>query len=434
MPISVLMPALSPTMTEGTLAKWLKKEGEDISAGDVLAEIETDKATMEVEAVDEGKLGKILVPAGTENVPVNELIAVLLEDGEDVKSINLDSLQAGSANSNEKVEEKPAAAPATPTANEAPLEVKMAPTPQPVSSSKDNRIVASPLAKRLAKEKGINLAMVKGSGPHGRIIRRDLENFSPSAAGGAMMTAVPPRDSSGMPAHDLVKNNNMRKAIARRLQQSKQQVPHFYLTVECEIDALLVLRKSINKKAERDAQEGQKPAYKVSVNDFVIKAVAMALMEVPEANAAWGDDAVKMFKSADVAVAVAIEGGLITPIIKDAQAKSMVMISNEMKELAAKARNGQLQPAEYEGGTFSISNLGMFGIDEFSAIINPPQGAILAVGQGAEKPVVKDGQITTATLMKCTLSTDHRVIDGAVGAQFMQAFQEYIQDPAMMLI
>jgi len=449
MPTPVLMPALSPTMTEGTLAKWVKKEGETVSSGDVIAEIETDKATMEVEAVDEGKLAKIIVAEGTANVAVNSPIAVLLEEGESLEDIDLKALKGSSASeaapapeqSNAQTSNQQSAEAQPSKSGEklastgpstAPAAQKSASQSSSQSSSSGGRIFASPLAKRMATEKGIDLRQVQGSGPKGRIIKRDIETFQPTV-GGAYIPS--PRGADGMPLSSEVTNTTMRKAIARRLSQSKQQVPHFYLTVECELDNLLSLRKSVNKKAEKLMQEGdEKPPYKVSVNDFVIKAVGLSLIDVPEANAMWTDDAIKMYNSADISVAVAIEGGLITPIVKDAQSKSLVEISKEMKQLAGKARKGQLQPQEYEGGTFSLSNLGMFGIETFQAIINPPQGCILAIGAGVEKPVVKDGDITTATVMKCTLSVDHRVVDGAVGAQFMAAFKEYIEDPAMMLV
>ena len=423
MPISILMPALSPTMKEGKLAKWTKKEGDKIKPGEVIAEIETDKATMEVEAVDAGKLGKILVPAGTENVPVNKMIGVLLEDGEDAGSID-----QFLSNDNKKVA-APAAAPTQTTAS--------APTMTQASTSSVQsgaRVFATPLARRIARDKGINLSNLRGSGPHGRITRSDVENAKPgqasSSGGSAMRTASGPNarqlaDLLGM-SYEAQPVSGMRKTIAARLSESKQTVPHFYLTADCRIDALMAARAALNEQANGK--------YKLSVNDFVIKAVAAALMKVPAANMAWSDSEVIQYKNADISVAVATPSGLITPIVKEAQNKSLPAISTEMKDLAARARDGKLKPLEYQGGTFSISNLGMYGVKDFAAIINPPQACILAVGAGVEQPVVQNGQIVIGTVMSATLSVDHRVVDGAVGAEFLKAFKEFIENPILMLV
>lgn len=428
MPHKVLMPALSPTMTEGKLAKWVKKEGDTVKAGQVIAEIETDKATMEVEAVDEGTLAKILVAEGTEGVAVNTVIAMLLEDGE--SAADLDKAAA-----NDKKPAAVASAPAAaPTAAAAPA-AKAAAAPAPAHTAGE-RIFASPLAKRLAKEKGINLATVKGSGPHGRIVKADLDKAPAGAvtpAAGKSPAAAPVSagpdaralaDAYGIP-YELVPNSGVRKVIARRLTESKQQVPHFYLTVDCEIDALLNLRKQLNEGAD---------SYKLSVNDFVIKATAQALAKFPKANVSWTDDAIVQYTRADVSVAVATENGLITPIIKDAATKSLKDISNEMKDLGLRARDGKLKPAEFQGGTISVSNLGMFGIREFSAIINPPQAAILAVGAGEQRAVVKDGQVKVANVMTVTASFDHRAIDGAVGAEYLQVFKKLIENPMGLIL
>jgi pyruvate dehydrogenase E2 component (dihydrolipoamide acetyltransferase) len=429
MPINVLMPALSPTMTEGNLAKWLKKEGDPIKAGDVIAEIETDKATMEVEAVDEGRLGKIVVAAGTEGVKVNDVIAVILEEGEDAGAI-----KAGA----------PAATPAPKPAAPKAASPAAAPTASPAAAPQANaggRVLASPLAKRIALEHGLDLSKILGSGPNGRVVRADVEKAK--AGGGAKAAAAPaaarpaaqaPAISGaqgfGEPEFELVPHTSMRKTIARRLQESKQFVPHFYLQVDCEIDRLLKLREEINAGAPKEGAG----AYKLSVNDFVLKAAAIALKQVPAANASWSDDGVKLYKTADVSVAVAIPNGLITPIIRRAEAKRLSEISNEMKELAGRAKQGKLKPEEYTGGSFSLSNLGMFGIKNFSAIINPPQGCILSIGAGVQQPVVRDGAIVVATVMGCTLSVDHRVVDGAIGAEFMAAFKRLIENPLAMLV
>ncbi len=440
MAIKILMPALSPTMTEGTLASWLKNEGDQVSAGDVIAEIETDKATMEVESIDEGILGKIIVAEGTENVPVNELIAVLLEDGEDASAA--DGLTSGNGATPPAAASEPApAAAAEPAVANAP-----ATAPQPAASAAPGaRVFASPLARRLAKDAGIDIAALKGSGPHGRIVKSDVEaavaGGVPAAAPAAQPAAAPAApaaapaaagpsaaglaDAFGQ-AYTEVKNSNMRKTVARRLTEAKQTVPHFYLTVDCELDALLATRKELNERAP--------DGVKLSVNDMIIKAVALALRKVPEANASWTDEAILLYSDVDVSVAVAIEGGLITPIIKNADQKGLSTISAEMKDLAGRAREGKLKPEEYQGGGFSVSNLGMFGVKHFEAIINPPQGCILAVGAGEQRAVVKDGALAIATVMSCTLSVDHRVVDGAIGAQFLQAFKGHIQDPLSMML
>ena len=450
MPIEVLMPALSPTMTEGNLSKWTKKEGDTISAGDVIAEIETDKATMEVEAVDEGTLGKILVNEGTENVQVNDVIALILEEGEDKKA--LDDYQPP------KKEEKPKedepkdekedsgdknkqAASSAPTAapNVAPQATK-APTPstgagsaRPAPSLAGGRVKASPLAKRIAMDEGVDLGQVQGTGPHGRIIKADVEDIIARGGTGGLGGSIVRRNPVEF---ETIPNNNMRKVIARRLLESKQQVPHFYLTVDCRIDAMLELRKTLNDHAvSKIKEEGAKPAYKISVNDMVIKAVGLALHDVPEANASWYDDAVVQYNNVDVSVAVATDGGLITPIIKNADQKALPQISNEMKDLAKRARENSLKPEEFQGGGFSVSNLGMYGVKTFQAIINPPQACILAVGAGEER-VVSDGKggFETANYMSLTLSVDHRAVDGALGAIYLQALKKYIEQPVLMLV
>jgi pyruvate dehydrogenase E2 component (dihydrolipoyllysine-residue acetyltransferase) len=441
MPINILMPALSPTMTEGTLAKWLVKEGDEVSSGDVIAEIETDKATMEVEAVDEGTVGKLLVDEGAAGVPVNQVIAVLLEEGEDASAIS-DAPKAApppaAAAPKPAEAEKPAsggngATPPTPAA---------APAVAAPAASGGERIFASPLARRIAKDKGLDLAAVKGSGPHGRIVKADVEAAQPGAkapaaaaapATAAAASAAPAASGPGAKAlADMLGMtyrqeplSGMRKVIAKRLTESKQQVPHFYLTVDCDLDELLKVRKDLNSRSDE---------YKVSVNDFVIRAVALALKKVPAANASYDESGLLFYDHADVSVAVATPAGLITPIIKAAEGKGLATISNEMKDLAVRARDGKLKPEEYQGGSFSVSNLGMFGVKDFAAVINPPQGCILAVGAGEQRPVVKDGALSIATVMSCTLSVDHRVVDGAVGAQFLAAFKKLIEDPLTMLL
>jgi pyruvate dehydrogenase E2 component (dihydrolipoamide acetyltransferase) len=413
MPIEILMPALSPTMTEGNLARWLIKEGDKVKPGMVIAEIETDKATMEVEAVDGGILGKILVPAGAQEVKVNALIALVLEDGEDAKI--LDSYAAKEAPTT--------AAPAAPVAPVATTSSPAAPTPMAATTTSAARIATSPLAKRLAQDAGLDLRALQGTGPHGRIIKADiLEAIEQGTGRGRTIR----RNEQLVRAEPL---SMMRKVIAKRLLESKQTIPHFYLSVPCQLDRLLEMRSEIN-----DATPKEKPAYKLSVNDFVIKAVAMALADVPAANSAWSDEAMLYYTNIDVAVAVAIEGGLITPIIANADQKSVIQISSEMKDLAARARDNKLRPEEFQGGSFSISNLGMFGIEKFSAIINPPQACILAVGAGSKRPVVHEDTIDIATVMDVTLSCDHRVVDGAVAAQFLNRFQHYIEHPLQMLL
>jgi pyruvate dehydrogenase E2 component (dihydrolipoamide acetyltransferase) len=426
MPIEILMPALSPTMTEGNLAKWLKNEGEAVKPGDVIAEIETDKATMEVEAVDEGKLGKILVPAGSQGVKVNQPIALLLEEGEDASALAKAAAAAP----------KPAAPAPTPAPAAAPAPVAprpaAAPTPAPAAAAATGeRVFASPLARRMAQQAGLDLTRVNGSGPHGRIVKADIDaalargapTAKPAAAPAAAPAPVAP--AFGLPAFTEQPHSMMRKVIARRLVESKREAPHFYLTIDCNLDRLLQLRQEINAKREKD---------KISVNDFVIKASALALKQVPAANASWTETAVRLYQAADVSVAVATPGGLITPIIRSADTKTLSAISAEMKDLAARARENKLKPEEYQGGTFSVSNLGMFGIREFAAVINPPQGAILAVGAGEQRPIVKDNALAIATMMSCTLSVDHRVVDGAIGAEYLAAFKKLIEDPLTMLI
>jgi len=430
MPINVLMPALSPTMTEGKLARWLKKEGDAVKSGQVLCEIETDKATMEVEAVDEGTLGKILVAGGTEGVKVNTPIAVILEEGE----------SAASAAAPAAAPAPVVAAPAAPPSTAAPASK---PAAEPAADA--GRVFASPLARRMAEQAGLDISAIRGSGPNGRIVKADIDAAragtkavarpaAPAAAPAAASVPAPAAVSAAALAaigpHKLVPLSTMRRVIARRLTESKQQVPHFYLTVDCVIDRLLAGRAALNA---RSPEKGP-GAFKLSVNDFVIKAVAVALRQVPAANASYSDDGILMWDNVDVSVAVAIPGGLITPIVRNADAKGLAQISTEMKDLATRAKDGKLKPEEFQGGGFSISNLGMFGIKEFGAVINPPQGAILAVGAGEQRPIVKDGALAIATVMSCTLSVDHRVIDGAVGAEFLAAFKRIVEDPLAMLL
>ena len=420
MPIEILMPALSPTMKEGNLAKWVKKEGDKIKAGEVIAEIETDKATMEVEAVDEGTLGKILVAEGAENVAVNSCIALILNDGEDKKSLeNYVSAQASKKVEETKiVEEKKLVQSVDNSAITIQNSAK--------NSSDSNIVKASPLAKRIAKEEGVILSQIAGSGPRGRIIKDDVLGF---VKNGGSRLGVVHRNPQEFYA---IKNNNVRKVIAKRLLESKQTVPHFYLSCEFRIDKLNELRHSLNEVAELD--ENGNPTYKISVNDLIIKATAMALKKVPEANSSWSDDAILIYNNIDISMAVAIDGGLITPIIKNADQKSIQAISKESKQLAKKAREGKLAPEEFQGGTFSISNLGMFGIDNFSAIVNPPQSCILAVARAVEKPIVEHGQIKIGHMMNVTLSCDHRVVDGAIGAEFLKALRRYIEHPILNIL
>jgi pyruvate dehydrogenase E2 component (dihydrolipoamide acetyltransferase) len=406
------MPALSPTMTEGNLAKWLKSEGDNIKAGDVIAEIETDKATMEVEAVDEGVLKKILIQQGIENVPVNSVIAVLLEEGESADGLDefISKIVVPAPAATASAPEMSAA----PAATSAPASAE---PPKPMNLG--SRVFASPLAKRIAAMEGISLNMVQGSGPHGRIVKADVLAAASAPRGRVMRNAE---------EFNLVPNNNMRKVIAKRLLESKNTVPHFYLNIDCQMDALLEAREHLNNKHAEDKSK------RVSVNDFIILAVAKALKDVPEANSSWTDEAIRLYNNVDVAVAVAIDGGLVTPIIRNADQKDIIKISAEMKELAQRAREGKLMPEEYQGGGFSISNLGMFGIKSFNAIINPPQSCILAIGQSVKKPVVNNDKIEIATVMEVNLSCDHRVVDGAVGARFLTAFKRYIEAPILMFL
>jgi pyruvate dehydrogenase E2 component (dihydrolipoamide acetyltransferase) len=471
MPINILMPALSPTMEKGNLAKWLKKEGDPVKAGDIIAEIETDKATMEVEAADEGVLAKIVVPEGTADVPVNQLIAVLAGEGEDVK--------AAAAGVKGGAVPAPAAAPKPPPpAAEPPSKPASTPAPSPQPSAErgqaasaappppsqpraggeggrieggrmdGGRIFSSPLARRLAREAGIDLARIQGTGPHGRVVARDIEAAksgkglrapgAPVAApAAAPIAARAPADDKVRAlfepdSYEVVPHDNMRKIIAQRLTESKLTIPHFYLTVDCALDKLLSAREEINATAPKD-KDG-KPAYKISVNDFVIKALALALQKVPEANVTWTEAAMLKHKHSDVGVAVAIKGGLITPVVRKAEQKSLSAISSEMKDFAARARTRRLKPEEYQGGSTAVSNLGMYGIKDFYAVINPPHATILAVGAGEARPVVRDGKIEAAQIMTVGLSTDHRAVDGALGAELLGAFKSYIENPVMMLV
>jgi len=448
MPINILMPALSPTMEKGNLAKWLKKEGDKVKSGDVIAEIETDKATMEVEAVDEGTIAKILVPEGTQDVPVNDIIAVLAGDGEDVKAAGAG---AGAAPASKAAEApKPADAPAPAAPTPAPAAVP-APAPQaataPAKTNGHARVFSSPLARRLAKEAGIDIARIDGSGPHGRIVARDVEGAksgkglkAPAAAPGAPpVGAVAPGMSDKQilslfeeGSYEIVPHDGMRRTIAQRLTAATQSVPTFYLTIDCDIGRLLDAREQINAAAPKDKEK--KPLYKLSVNDFVIKALAVALQQVPDCNVSWTEAGMVKHKHSDIGVAVAMPGGLITPIIRNAESKSLSTISNEMKDLAARARGRKLKPQEYQGGTSSVSNLGMFGISHFTAVINPPQSTILAVGASEERAVVRNGKIEAAHIMSATLSCDHRAIDGALGAELIGAFRRLVENPVMMMV
>ena len=428
MPINILMPALSPTMEEGTLAKWLVKEGDSVASGDVIAEIETDKATMEFEAVDEGTIGKIVVAEGTEGVKVNSLIAVLLEEGESAGDIDTKAEAAPAA--------KAEAAPAAKPADAAPKAAPAAPAP-----ADGNRIFASPLARRIAADRGVDLATIKGSGPHGRIVKSDVEGAKAGAKPAATASAAPApvAAAASSASADQVKKiyadrefeevtlDGMRKTIAARLTEAKSTIPHFYLRRDIELDALMSLRAKLNKTVEARG-------IKLSVNDFIIKACALALQDVPDCNAVWAGDRVLKLKPSDVAVAVAIEGGLFTPVLRDSHQKSLSALSVEMKDLAARAKTRKLAPHEYQGGSFAVSNLGMMGIENFDAVINPPHASILAVGAGVKKPVVNaEGEISVATVMSVTLSVDHRVIDGALGATFLAAIKGYLENPMSML-
>lgn len=434
MPIEILMPALSPTMEEGTLAKWLVKEGDKVSSGDIIAEIETDKATMEFEAVDEGTIGRIVVSEGSEGVKVNALIAILLEDGENASEMVLSSASADDAGDKAAVTAV-SAEPATPNPTSSTI-----PAPAAPATSDGTRIFASPLARRIAADKGLDLSALSGSGPHGRIVKADVlaAGSAPSKPAPAAVSAVTSAPASSVSSDAIAKIyadrefteiplDGMRKTIAARLTEAKQTIPHFYLRRDIKIDNLLSFRGQLNKQLEARG-------VKLSVNDFIIKACALALQTVPTANAVWAGDRVLQLTPSDVAVAVAIEGGLFTPVLKDADQKSLSMLSAEMKDLAARARSKKLAPHEYQGGSFAISNLGMFGIDNFDAVINPPHGAILAVGAGVKKPVIdSEGQVSVATVMSVTLSVDHRVIDGALGAELLKAIVDNLENPMGML-
>jgi pyruvate dehydrogenase E2 component (dihydrolipoamide acetyltransferase) len=460
MPINILMPALSPTMEKGNLAKWLKKEGDAVKSGDVIAEIETDKATMEVEAVDEGTLAKILVPDGTADVPVNQVIAVLAAEGEDVTAA---ASGAGAAKATEapapspkpapSSETRPAGAPQDEASKGRNAPQSSAPHPEEaakaaVSKDAGTRVFSSPLARRLAKEAGIDISRIQGSGPHGRVVQRDVaaaqsgKGLKPAAAApaaGATPVAPPagPTDEQVRAlfeegSYEVVPHDGMRRTIAQRLTQSTQTVPHFYLTMDCNIGKLLAAREELNGSAPKN-KDG-KPAYKLSVNDFVIKALAVALQRIPDTNVSWTEAGMLRHKHSDVGVAVAMQGGLITPIIRKAEAKSLSTISNEMKDFARRARDRKLKPGEYQGGTTAVSNLGMYGIKDFTAVINPPHATILAVGASEERAIVKDGRIEIANMMSVTLSCDHRAIDGALGAELLGAFKSLIENPLMMVV
>jgi pyruvate dehydrogenase E2 component (dihydrolipoyllysine-residue acetyltransferase) len=452
MPINITMPALSPTMEEGNLSKWLVKEGDKVSPGDVIAEIETDKATMEVEAVDEGTVAKLVVPAGTEGVKVNALIAVLAAEGEDAGA----AANSGGAAAPVKAEAPKADAPKAEAPKAEPAAASKAEVaPAANGHAAGERTFASPLARRIAKEAGVDVSVVTGTGAHGRVVKADVDaaiagggakpaaKAAPAGAPAAPAAAAPVKAMSDeqvlklfeQGSYELVPHDNMRKTIARRLVEAKTTIPHFYLTLDCELDALLALRTQINAAAPmKKTEKGEVPAYKLSVNDMVIKAMAMALKAVPDANASWTDSAMVKHKHADVGVAVSIPGGLITPIIRHADEKTLSTISNEMKDLASRARSRKLKPEEYQGGTTAVSNLGMFGIKDFAAVINPPHATILAVGAGEERAVVKNGEIKIATVMSVTLSTDHRAVDGALGAELLVAFKRLIENPMGMLV
>jgi pyruvate dehydrogenase E2 component (dihydrolipoamide acetyltransferase) len=433
MPVNVLMPALSPTMEKGKLAKWLKKEGDTVKSGDVLAEIETDKATMEVEAVDEGTIGKLLVAAGTEDVAVNTPIAVILGEGE-----KMGDAPAAAA-------PKPAAPPAAVTAAVvAPPQAATPAAPAAAAPKADaGRVFASPLARRVAKQKGIDISSLPGSGPHGRIVLKDVENAKPGAAPAAAAAAkapafiAPPSDEAVLKlfaegSYELVPHDSMRKVIARRLTESKQNIPHFYVSVDVTLDHLLDVRERLNLQAPKD-KDG-KPLWKISVNDFIIKAMAMALIKVPDANVSWTETAMVRHKHADIGVAVSIPGGLITPVVRKAETKGLAQISAEMKDYAARARNRKLKPEEYTGGSAAVSNMGMMNVKNFAAIVNPPHASILAIGSGERRPVVRGNDIVIEQQMTITLSTDHRCIDGALGAEFIGAIKAYLEEPGLMLV
>jgi len=445
MPINILMPALSPTMERGNLAKWLKKEGDKVKSGDVIAEIETDKATMEVEAVDEGTIAKILIPEGTQDVAVNDVIAVLAGDGEDIKSAG--AAAASAPPKAAPAPQAPAAAKASapppaavPAARPAP-QGTAAPAPAPVNGHA--RVFSSPLARRLAKDAGIELARITGTGPHGRVIARDVEE---AKSGKGLKAPAPPTAPAIAPtmsdkqilalfepgSYEIVPHDGMRRTIAQRLTAAAQTIPHFYLTIDCDIGKLLAAREEINAQAPKDKEK--KPLYKLSVNDFVIKAMAIALQRIPDCNVSWTESGMVKHKHSDIGVAVAMPGGLITPIIRKAETKSLSAISGEMKDFAARARARKLKPDEYQGGTTAISNLGMYGINHFTAVINPPHATILAVGTSEERAVVRNGRIEAAHMMSVTLSCDHRAIDGALGAELIGAFKTLIENPVMMMV
>jgi pyruvate dehydrogenase E2 component (dihydrolipoamide acetyltransferase) len=435
---SVLMPALSPTMEKGKLAKWLKKEGDKVKSGDVLAEIETDKATMEIEAVDEGTLGKIMIAEGTDDVLVNTLLATILAEGE--KAGELSKLPSPAPSVGEGA--RRAGEGASPTPATPPSSGLRPPSPvQMTGEGKECRVFASPLAKRLAKEKGINLAAVKGTGPHGRIVSKDVENAKPGAAAlnaaPAATFAAPPSDASILKnfaegSYDLVPHDGMRKVIARRLTESKQTIPHFYVSVDVSLDNLLDMRERLNGTAPKN-KEGL-PTWKISVNDFIIKAMAMAMIKVPDANVSWTESAMVKHKHADIGIAVTIPGGLITPIVRKAETKGLAQISSEMKDYAKRARDRKLKPEEYNGGSAAISNMGMMNVKNFAAIVNPPHASILAIGSGERRPVVRGNEIKIEQQMTITLSTDHRCIDGALGAEFINAIKQYLEEPGLMLV
>jgi pyruvate dehydrogenase E2 component (dihydrolipoamide acetyltransferase) len=445
MPVNILMPALSPTMEKGNLAKWLKKEGDAVKAGDVIAEIETDKATMEYESIDDGVLAKIVVPEGSQDVPVNQLIAVLAQEGEDPKAA------AAAAGKGAPPAAAPAPTPVAPAAKSEPATrpaaAPSAPAAAPVQDAPHgtqhgaNRVFASPLARRLAKTAGIELNRIRGSGPHGRIIARDVEaarsgqGLAPAAAA-SFALPVPSDDKIRAlfepGSYDVVPHDNIRKVIARRLVEAKLTIPHFYLTLDCNIGKLLAAREEINAAAPKD-KDG-KPVYKLSVNDFVIKALALALQRIPDANVTWTESGMLKHHRSDIGVAVSIPGGLITPVVRQAEAKSLSTISNEMRDFAARARARKLKPEEYQGGSSAVSNLGMYGIKDFAAVINPPQATILAVGVGEERAIVRGGKIEVAWMMSVTLSSDHRAVDGALGAELLGAFKALIENPVTMVV
>jgi pyruvate dehydrogenase E2 component (dihydrolipoamide acetyltransferase) len=442
MPVNILMPALSPTMEKGNLAKWLKKEGDTVKAGDVLAEIETDKATMEFEASDDGTLGRILVPAGTSDVAINQPIAILLQEGDDKSALGR-APPAAAASPTQVTPANTASVPAGAAAAAKTPAVTAAVPVAPPATNGGERVFASPLARRLANVRGIDLQDVKGSGPHGRIVKSDVEGAQPGAARNgtpsvAPAPAVAPVVSDAAIAklyapgtYDVVPHDQIRKIIAKRLVEAKQTIPHFYLTVDTEIDALLALRGEINSAAPRD--EKGNAIWRVSVNDLIIKALAMAMVRVPDANVTWTETGMLHHHNVDIGVAVAIPGGLITPVVRHADEKRVSQISAEMRDYAARARNRRLAPEEYTGGSTAVSNLGMFGVKDFAAVINPPHATILAVGAGVETPVVRDGKVEIRTIMACTLSCDHRAVDGALGAKLMSVFRDLIQKPAGML-